>query len=87
MPLSPREQQIKVAQEREALLQRLLDAGLILALETGVWMPWATVDGDGDPVLFATEELANAYVGHIHEGDSAFLPSQIPVRTEPEPDE
>lgn len=60
---------------------------LIDMLNRGAWMPWATVDQDGDPVLFASEWLANRYVDEIHGGDQTFAPSQVPVRTEPEPDE
>lgn len=78
---SPREKQIRLAEQDAANMAILVDM-----LERGAWMPWATVDNDGDPVLFATEELAQAYVDVIHGSDPTFAPSQVPVRTEPEPE-
>lgn len=82
MPLSPREKQIQQAEQDAAFMETFMDM-----LARGVWMPWATVDQDGDPVLFATEELAEAYVDGHHGGDSSFVASQVPIRCEPEPDE
>lgn len=77
MPLSPREKQIQQAEQDTANMPILLDM-----IARGVWMPWATIDQDGDPVLFATEELALAYVDEIHEGNLSFDPTMVPIRTE-----
>lgn len=79
---TPREAQARQAVEDSAMLESLMDL-----IRRDVFMPWATVDSDGDVVLFTTEELADAYVDEIHGGDPTFKASRIPIRFEPEPSE
>jgi len=79
---TPREKQIQQAAKDAEMLEGLMDL-----LERGVWMPWVTTDQDGDPVAFATEELAARYVAFHHGGDQSFKAWPCPVRTEPEPDD
>lgn len=79
MPLSPREKQIQQVEQDAAFMDTFMDM-----IARGVWMPWATIDTDGNPVLFANEDLARHYVDEIHGGDVAFAPSQVPIRTEPD---
>lgn len=76
MPLSARQKQIQQAEQDAAFMDTFMDM-----LARGLWMPWGTLDADGEIVLFATEEGAKAYVEEIH-GPHPNIPhpAQLPIR-------